>query len=228
LSALASSIAGNLPACFGRSVVTARRLRGGSRSQLCGAVLLGYVDESYDQRRYWIACLLCPQDELNPLTTALDEVVSKAAQAYSGLNPTAELHGHAIFHGKDDWAPLAPMVRARIGVYHDAFAAIGASQAQVIIRGVNVPGLKARYVHPNHPHAVVLEHLLERIDEEAERQNDLALRYGAAIYSRPAMSVDPVAAEPTVRRNGSLPPVGTAHRHTTVEVVSLLPTGPPD
>ena len=80
---------------------------------------------------------------------------------------TAELHGHALFHGKEDWEPVATMPRARIGVYNAAFDAIASTRAAILIRGVDLKRLENRYVYPDHPHAVVLSHLLERIDDHA-------------------------------------------------------------
>lgn len=138
-------------------------------------MLLAYVDESYTASHYWIAALVCPQIDVVPLTNALDAVVAKAANTYRDISPRAELHGHRLFHGSDDWALLKPMVRARIGVYNDAFSAIGASGANIIIRGVDRLRLEHRYIYPNHPHAVVLEHLLERIDEHAAAKAELVL-----------------------------------------------------
>jgi hypothetical protein len=137
-------------------------------------VLLAYVDESYNAERYWIAALLCPEDVLRPLTEALDAVVDKAATAY-GTAPNAELHGHALFHGKDDWSGLSTMPRARIGMYNAAFAAIASFDVEIFIRGVDITGLNRRYLHPEHPHAVVLSHLLERIDERAAAVDQWAL-----------------------------------------------------
>jgi hypothetical protein len=130
-------------------------------------VLLSYVDESYTKTRYWMVALLCPDSEAASLTQALDGVVEKAAGAYDGIGLTAELHGHRLFHGDDDWAPLAGMPRARIGIYNDAFAAIASHDVEIIVRGVDIAGLNSRYIYPDHPHAVVLSHLLERVDERA-------------------------------------------------------------
>lgn len=138
-------------------------------------MLLAYVDESYTATHYWMAALICPEADVVPLTTALDAVVEKAAAAYRGISPRAELHGHRLFHGSDDWELLKPMPRARIGVYNDAFDAIGQSGASIVIRGVHRPGLIRRYAYPSHPHAVVLEHLLERVDEFAADRNEHAL-----------------------------------------------------
>lgn len=138
-------------------------------------MLLAYVDESYDANRYWIIALVCPEESVIPLTRALDHVVEKAAASYDGVAADAELHGHTLFHGIADWSSLTAMARARIGVYNDAFAAIGESDAEVLIRGVHVPRLRERYARPYHPHEVVLGHVLEKVDECAEKHDALAL-----------------------------------------------------
>lgn len=138
-------------------------------------MLLAYVDESYDTDRYWIAALICPEEVIAPLTQSLDRVVAKAASAYRGVDSHAELHGHDLFQAKHDWAALATMTRARIGVYSDAFQAIASFDVAILIRGVHIPRLNDRYVYPDHPHAVVLTHLLERIDERAHRLGEPAL-----------------------------------------------------
>ena len=137
-------------------------------------MLLAYLDESYDDQRYWIAALVCDGACMAGLGPALDEVVRRAASAY-GTSTTAELHGHALFHGKDDWADLQLMHRARIGIYTEAFEALAAYPVQVVIRGVNIPRLRARYAYPDHPHAVVLAHLLERVDDIAVAASDYVL-----------------------------------------------------
>lgn len=128
-------------------------------------MLLVYMDESYTRDLYWIAALVCPEHVVRPLTEALDRVVLEAAEAYRGVHPHIELHGYDLFQGKGDWKVLAAMPRARIGVYHDAFAAIASFDVDIIIRGMDVKRQRERYVQPEEPHAVVLEHLLERIND---------------------------------------------------------------
>jgi hypothetical protein len=138
-------------------------------------VLLAYLDESYTKHKYWIAALVCPESDLRPLTKALDDIVEQAASKFPQIPPRSELHGYSLFHGKDDWASLSTMVRARIGVYDSALSAIGASNARIIVRGVYRPGLERRYSYPDHPHTVVLGHLVERVDELAESLGEQVL-----------------------------------------------------
>ncbi len=138
-------------------------------------VLLAYVDESYTKTHYWMAAVLCTDDTLAPLGAALDACVAQAAASYEGISPTAELHGYDLFHGTRDWAPLKTLARARIGAYAAAAKAIGDSGAEIIIRGVDIVRLQRRYNWPDHPHAVVLAHILERIDDVARQRDQYAL-----------------------------------------------------
>ncbi|MFE2121038.1 DUF3800 domain-containing protein [Rhodococcus aetherivorans] len=135
-------------------------------------MLLAYVDESYDKERYWIASVVCPSECVIPLTTALDNVVATAVNAHECLDARAELHGHALFHGKEDWEGLAKLHRARIGVYNDAFEALRSfPDVKIFIRGIDRVRQQQRYATVQHPHEVVLGHLLERLDEYAESKN---------------------------------------------------------
>lgn len=137
-------------------------------------VLLTYVDESYTRDMYFVAALLCPGREAISLTGALDTVVAEAHTAH-GVAPQAELHGHDLFQGKGDWALLAKMPRARIGVYNQAFQAVGDHDVKIIICGVNSRRLRERYTTLDDPHALVLANLLGRVDEYVTRRDEYAL-----------------------------------------------------
>jgi hypothetical protein len=137
-------------------------------------VLLTYVDESYSSDAYYIAALMVPERQAISLANALDSVVAKAAVDHE-VSTTAELHGHDLFQAKADWAHLEKKPRVRIGVYNAAFQAIADHDVKIVIRGVDVVGLKRRYTNALHPHSVVLTHLIERVDECARDQGELAL-----------------------------------------------------
>lgn len=135
-------------------------------------MLLAYVDESHNKSIYWLVGLVCPEHTITSLTNALDTVARKAAEAYVGVRERAELHGHDVFHGKGDWSALEKMPRARIGVYNAAFGAIADHDVDILLRGVNTERLRHRYGYSRHPHDVTLEHLLERLDENAALRHD--------------------------------------------------------
>ncbi|MFD3510875.1 DUF3800 domain-containing protein [Nocardia sp. NPDC058666] len=134
-------------------------------------MLLAFLDESYDKGEYWIAAVICPSSEILGLARRLDAVVMKASRGW-GIDERAELHGNDLVQGKCDWAPIAREVRARIGVYRDAFRAVAETGGlAVMLQGVDRQALEARYEVPWHPHRVVLERLLEQLNDEASRQD---------------------------------------------------------
>ncbi|WBB73175.1 DUF3800 domain-containing protein [Micromonospora sp. WMMD1128] len=135
-------------------------------------MLLGYLDESYSADWYYMAALLCDGTGAQAITTALDDVIIKAVKSH-GVAEDAELHGYELFQGEGWWQDLAP--RARLGVYNDAFQAIGQHARAIILRGVHSAGLRQRYLTPEPPHSIVLLHLLERIDDYARSQGEHVL-----------------------------------------------------
>ena len=146
-----------------------------TRHNLSG-VLLTYLDESYTAERYYIAGLLVPEAEARSLIMALDEVVLNTSCEFGGVAFDAELHTYDLVAGKRDWERLAPKVRARIGVYNKAFQAIADHDVKVIIRGVDKVGLDKRYPGGHdHPHSIVLTHLIERVDEYAAMVGEHAI-----------------------------------------------------
>jgi hypothetical protein len=139
-------------------------------------MLLTYVDESFCKECYYVAGLLVPEHEAISLTKALDDVIAKLAADFDELPHTAELHGHDIFQGKNDWEGMKPMLRARIRAYDLALQAIGEHEVKIMIRGVKTKALVERYGdRAYHPHAVTLTHLLERVDRYAEANDQYAL-----------------------------------------------------
>jgi len=135
-------------------------------------VLLTYVDESYTDRWFAMAGLLVDGPAAVALSDELERVAAAAAAAYQ-LDAKVELHGHEIFHAGGDWAGVP--VRARVGVFDDVIEAVAAQDVKVIARAMDVVGQRARYPHPDPPHTVVLQHLLERVDECAIEHGDYAL-----------------------------------------------------
>lgn len=123
---------------------------------------LAYVDESYDASEHWAAALLVEHAVVNQTHRALRGVVADASRAY-GIPLDTELHGNELFGGKGAFAGLEP--RIRIGIYASALRAISESGCSIVLRGVAVPRLRARYGASAQPQRWVVEHLLERIDE---------------------------------------------------------------
>jgi hypothetical protein len=66
------------------------------------------------------------------------------ASAEFGIATTAELHGHDLFHGKGEFAPMKTFPRARIALYASALRTLVDADCWVILRGVSTPGLLRR------------------------------------------------------------------------------------
>lgn len=123
-----------------------------------------YVDESFNRAQHWVAALLIQHERINATARALRDVVEQAADDYD-IAERAELHGHDLFHGKGEFAPMRQMPRARIALYSAVFRVLAEAECWVILRGVSKPGLERRYgPGRHHPHRIVMTHLIERID----------------------------------------------------------------
>ncbi len=123
-----------------------------------------YVDESFNRSQHWVAALLVQHTRVNETARALRNVVDHASAQF-GIDPTAELHGHDLFHGKGEFAPMKTVPRARIALYASALRTLVDADCWIILRGVSKPGLLRRYgAGHEHPHRIVMTHLLERID----------------------------------------------------------------
>lgn len=131
-------------------------------------MLLAYVDESYSKTWYYMAAMLCNGPGAQAITAALDATVTKAAERFA-VPKDAELHGYELFNGEGCWEDVP--VRARIGIYNEAFAAIGAHCTALVLRGMNATGPQHRFTAPIARHRLVLQHLVERIDECADQHD---------------------------------------------------------
>ena len=60
-------------------------------------------------------------------------VIDNAAASYVDIGSNAELHGALPLQAKDGWEPLKLMIRARIGVAHDACAELAAHDVRIRI-----------------------------------------------------------------------------------------------
>jgi hypothetical protein len=106
-------------------------------------MLLGYIDESYVRgERYWLAIALVPAENVPQLTLDVQRVRGILPAEYSTA-VTAELHGHALFHGTKGFKPLEKLIDLRIRLYRRGLRALAAAATDVIFIGVewNDPAL---------------------------------------------------------------------------------------
>ncbi|MDC8973995.1 DUF3800 domain-containing protein [Mycobacterium marinum] len=132
-------------------------------------MLLAYLDESYDKVEYWLTALMVPADAALKLQQDLNGIVYEACMSSYGVHWSAELHGHQILHGEGEWERMGPKVRARIGIYRKAFEAIATCEGvEIVMRGVNIPNLKARYgANAWHPHRVAIDFVAQSCNSMA-------------------------------------------------------------
>lgn len=131
--------------------------------------LYAFIDESYQQDHYYTAAVVVTCEQRSQLCQGLDAVANAAAERF-GVDPSIELHGHPMMQGLQDWEAVRGRVNEAVALYRHAMRAIRGSGARVLIEGVDVNRLNARYKYPDSPYEVTLRHLLERINDLAERQ----------------------------------------------------------
>ncbi len=138
------------------------------------SVLYAFIDESYTADRYYVAAIIVDEKHLAEVREAL-----AAARGYAaGFGVTTEgieYHAHSIMTGCDGWEPVKGKPRAAIAIYGDVLRRLSGLPVKLIVRGVDVARLNARYRYPEAPYAVALRHLLEQIDLYARRAKDVAV-----------------------------------------------------
>lgn len=106
-------------------------------------MLLGYIDESYVRgERYWLAVALVPAENVPQLTKDVQRVPGILPAEFSAA-VTAELHGHALFHGTKGFKSLEKLIDLRIRLYRRGLRALATAATDVIFLGVewNDPAL---------------------------------------------------------------------------------------
>jgi len=83
-----------------------------------------------------------------------------------------------MFHGKEDWAVVPS--RARVGLFHKVVDAIVDEPVYIILRSVDGRRLRQRqaekgYRDPSPPEQVCFQHILQRVDRLAAREDTHAL-----------------------------------------------------
>jgi hypothetical protein len=136
-------------------------------------MLLTYLDESYTRDRYYIAALAVHHGSVRSLERAINGVVARAQRTCPEVSGATELHGHPLFHGTADWGRLHP--RRRIGIYSQVLQAVADHDVTIILRGLDLPSQRTRYVRPDPPHGVVLQHVLEQVNLYARATDQAAL-----------------------------------------------------
>lgn len=84
-------------------------------------MLLAFVDESDRGDFRCFAAVVGDEHATKALTDRLNAIVRQASVDF-GVPRTSEIHGHPLFHGKDDWKDVG--ARARAGIHEKVIDAI--------------------------------------------------------------------------------------------------------
>jgi len=138
-------------------------------------VKLVYVDESFDRVEYWVTGLVVPSERAVELESTLDAIVVNAAESFP-ITPTAELHAHALTQGSEDWASMASMLRARLGIYEACLQAIhDTAGVRAFIYGLDRAKHRNKYTTPFPERQVLLGHVAQRVNGICTRDCPLLL-----------------------------------------------------
>lgn len=127
-----------------------------------GAMRL-FVDESYGEDDYYVAGVLVSDVQYRGLDTGMSLVRQHASERF-GLPADVEFHAHRLMQAQGEWDCMKGQLHECVAIYRHVLRAIVASGAVVLLEGVDVRRLNARYRYPDSPYEVALRHLLERAD----------------------------------------------------------------
>lgn len=122
-----------------------------------------FVDESYGADDYYVAGVLLSDVQYRGLVDEISQVRQHASERF-GLPTDVEFHAHRLMQAQGDWECMKGQLHESVAIYRHVLRAIVGSGAGVMLEGVDVRRLNARYRYPDSPYEVALRHLLERAD----------------------------------------------------------------
>lgn len=127
---------------------------------------IAYIDESYNDTYYFVGAAVGSESSWAAVAEELEKLRGWAIREY-GLREDVEFHGALIMGGKHEWEALRGKHREAADVMAKVLRIAADAGVQYVFRGVHMPGLTQRYMMPDHPHAVVLEHTFQRLENYA-------------------------------------------------------------
>lgn len=135
-------------------------------------MLFAFIDESYTADRYYVAAIVVDSRDLTGIRDALNDA-RRYASGFGVIKENVEYHAHSIMTGSDGWQPIKGQTRAAIAIYADVLRRLAGLPLKLIVRGVDIGRLNARYRYPEPPHQVTLRHLLEQVNDYAWHAQDV-------------------------------------------------------
>lgn len=139
--------------------------------------MLAFVDESDRGDFRCFAAVVAKDVATKELTDRLNAIVRQASVDY-GISATSEIHGHPLFHGKDDWKDVG--ARARAGIHEKVIDAVLDTDVTILLRSVSESRLRRRQERNSYPvrfpaEQVCFQHILQRVNGLAETRQTYAL-----------------------------------------------------
>lgn len=125
-----------------------------------------YLDESYTDERYYIAAAVADRDSWDNVSQALSAIRQRTHDDH-GTPTDIELHADELMNGRNAWKPLKGKHREAGGIFFAVLDAAASANVKFVLRGLDIPRLRARYKYPDQPHEIVLGHTLERLHERS-------------------------------------------------------------
>lgn len=144
--------------------------------------LVAYFDESYTQELFFLGCAVAEEENWERVDQKLIQLLDQQKKCYD-LPEEAELHAHEILGGAGKWKPLRGKHREAGNIIKRALTILREEDVKLIFRGIDIARLNARYKYPLPPHALALQHTLERLNEYAKRtgQKEPVLLYADVV-----------------------------------------------
>ncbi len=140
-------------------------------------MLLCFVDESDRGDFHCFSGLIADEGATKALTSDLNQLMRQVAVDY-GIDPKTEIHGHPLFHGREGWRDVGQ--RARANIHEKVIDAIVAADVTILLRSVSAKRLLERQSREHYPvdfppEQICFQHILQRVDRVAKREDALAL-----------------------------------------------------
>lgn len=146
-------------------------------------MLCAYIDDAGNtgnnlsdtaQPVHYVGALIVPEDHWSGVASDMKDIRKHARQrGYKGR--VLEFHGTEVFQGRKGSGWESVTFVERMGIYGSCLEILKTRELSLLLGCCDKPKLKARYKHPEHPHALAMWLCLERIARYANACNTLTM-----------------------------------------------------
>ncbi len=112
----------------------------------------------------FVACAVADESQWASVSEGFDAIRRDNAH-HASQAERPELHGHELMGGSGDWKPLRGKHWVSAAIYARALETMRDSGVRVVVRGIDITRLNARYRYPDPPYSLALQFSLERLNE---------------------------------------------------------------